>query len=264
MKIALLKLASIVAILILCYGFYLYSTQEDLLFRPKQLSQNFNFNLDSVSQEINLRTKDNVNLNSLIVRTENSKGLVFFLHGNSGSNADWSKDYEFYQGLGYDYIVTDYRGFGKSTGVIANQQEVLSDALLVFDDIAKYYKKKEIVVVGYSFGTTVASYIASKRKVSKLVLLSPFYSLINLKKHVFPIFPTFMLKYDFETYKYLDNVRAPILIFHGNDDRLIGIESSLMLKKHLKKNDEFIVINKQGHVGITNNPAYKERMIKEL
>lgn len=264
MKFAILKLAVFTFILILAYGFYLYSTQEDLLFHPKYLQKDFKFELPSDSEEINLLTEDNKTLNSLLVKIENPKGLVFFLHGNSGSIADWTNDYKFYQDLGYDYLVTDYRSFGKSTGIIENEEQVLNDALFVFDNIIEKYEHKEIIIIGYSFGTSIAAYIASERKSHKLVLLAPFYSLKELKSQIYPLFPSFLLKYNFETFKYLDVVEEPILIFHGEEDNLIGLESSLKLKNHLKKQDRFVILKNQGHKGITSNSEYLIQMTQEL
>lgn len=264
MKSAIIKLVSFVVILILSYGFYLYNTQEELLFSPDFLSKDYQFEIDTNFEEINIKTNDNESLNCLLFKSDSSKGLVLFFHGNSGSNADWTSEYNYYAGLGYDYMITDYRGFGKSTGAITSQEQVLNDALLVLDSISKRYNKESIIIVGYSFGCAIAAYVASQREVKTLVLLSPFYSLLEIKNQIYPLFPNFMLKYDLETYKYLDEVDEEILIFHGIDDRLISIESSMKLKKHLKDYDKYVQLRNQGHPGITKNPDYKARLKSEL
>lgn len=264
MKTAIIKLVSFFLILVLGIGFYIYNTQEDLLFHPQFLPKDYNFELTSNFEEITHKTKDNISLNSLLFKTEKPKGLVIFFHGNSGSISDWKDDYKFYNELGYDFLITDYRGFGKSDGTINSQDQVLNDALLVFDSASKQYRHKLINVVGYSFGSSVAAYVASKRKVKSLILLAPFYSLIDMKKQIYPLIPNFLLKYNFETYKYIDQVEEDILIFHGVDDKLIGIESSKKLKKHLKNEDEFIELENQDHFRITQNQDFKKRLKRKL
>jgi len=264
MKSAIIKLVSVFVILIFSYGAYLYFTQEELLFHPKKLAPDHRYQVATNFEEINITTPDNESLNCLLFKCENPSGLVIFYHGNSGSNADWLTEYKFYNDLGYDYLVTDYRGFGKSSGSINSQEQVLADALVVFDYISSRFESKSIVLIGYSFGTSIASYVASKREIRLLALLAPFYSLKDIKEHIYPLFPNYLLKYKFETNKYLDEVKEGILIFHGIEDKLISLKSTSILNKHLKKDDEYIKLSNQGHIGITQNQVYKERLKKKL
>ena len=63
----------------------LFYFQENLIFFPKKLDKNYQFNFDQKFEEINIRTKDNVVLNGLLFKADSSKGLIFYLHGNGGS-----------------------------------------------------------------------------------------------------------------------------------------------------------------------------------
>ena len=76
--------------------------------------------------------------------------------------------------------------------------------------------------------------------------------------------PTFMLKYKFETNKYLKSCRMPVIIFHGDQDEEIYYESSLKLKEEFKTQDTLIILNRQGHNGITGNEDYKIELKKIL
>lgn len=264
MKSAIIKIVIIILTLTFTIGFYFYQTQEGLLFFPTRVAKSFSYEIDSNHIEINIKTKDNVILNNLLVKTDSSKGLVVFLHGNAGSIADWSEENILYNDEDYDFLICDYRGFGKSGGEIDNQHRVFEDVLMVFDSVAQNYKDRKIVIIGYSLGTTFASYLASKRKVSMLVLLAPFYSLENIKSKMYPFIPTFLLKYRFQTFAYIDRISSPITIFHGKNDKIIPIKSSHRLKHHLKPDDKFITLRHQGHGGITNNNVYKAWIQKNL
>jgi pimeloyl-ACP methyl ester carboxylesterase len=74
--------------------------------------------------------------------------------------------------------------------------------------------------------------------------------------HTYPIIPTFLLKYKFETNEYIKDCKMPIVIFHGDQDEVIDHSSSLKLKRLMKTNDTLISLKGQGHNGITDNPQY--------
>jgi pimeloyl-ACP methyl ester carboxylesterase len=85
-----------------------------------------------------------------------------------------------------------------------------------------------------------------------------------MMKHKYPIIPTFILKYKFETNNYLKDCKMPVVIFHGNADEVIYYGSSLKLKEQFKKQDTLITLNAQGHNGMTDNEEYKQAMKRML
>jgi len=74
--------------------------------------------------------------------------------------------------------------------------------------------------MGRSLGSAIATYVASKRDIKKLVLITPFDSIVNIAKYKYPFLPVEKLvKYKFEKYKWIKNVRTPIkLLLVKNDD----------------------------------------------
>jgi pimeloyl-ACP methyl ester carboxylesterase len=81
-----------------------------------------------------------------------------------------------------------------------------------------------------------------------------------MMKSMFPIIPEFLLKYRFETNKYLTDATMPIVIFHGTNDEVIPYEQSLKLKPLLKPSDTLITLEGEGHNGMTYNEAYLEAL----
>ena len=73
----------------------------------------------------------------------------------------------------------------------------------------------------------------------------------------FPIFPKFLLRYNFETFDYLKTCDMPITLFHGDNDQVIPFESSEMLTEHLGNKVDLVRLGLQGHNGITHNPDYQ-------
>jgi len=77
---------------------------------------------------------------------------------------------------------------------------------------------------------------------------------------LYPFLPGVILKYKFETYKFIQRVEVPIYIFHGNVDELIDYESSVKLQKYFKPGDQLIMLEGQGHNGINENYQFRTEM----
>lgn len=160
--------------------------------------------------------------------------------------------------------MVDYRGYGKSEGYINNQSQFFEDVQIAYNLIKKKYPENKIVVLGYSIGTGAAAYITAKNHPRLLILQAPFYSLIDMMRHNYPVIPAFILKYKFETNRYVQNCKTPIVIFHGDADNVIYYQSSVKLRALLKKADTLITLHGQGHNGITDNSDYKSAIVKIL
>jgi pimeloyl-ACP methyl ester carboxylesterase len=133
---------------------------------------------------------------------------------------------------------------------------LFSNIQSVYEEIKKKFKEDSIVVLGYSLGTGLAAKLASTNHPRLLILQAPYYNLTDMMRHYYPIIPTFLLKYKFQTNEYLKDCKMPVIIFHGDEDRVIYHGSSLKLKKEMKRGDTLITLSGQGHKGITDNPEY--------
>ena len=92
----------------------LFFLQEKLIFFPEKLPKHFKFKFDGNFEELTIETKDHALLNGVLFKAENSKGLIFYLHGNAGSINSWGEVFKTYTDLQYDVFLLDYRGYGKS------------------------------------------------------------------------------------------------------------------------------------------------------
>jgi len=247
--------------LILFIGFtiicgLIYLSQEKLIFHPEQLAKNHKFQFDQKFEELNFKTNDNKLLNALLFKSDSSKGLIFYLHGNAGYLNSWGEIAEAYLQFDLDVLMLDYRGFGKSEGEISSQSQLFEDIETVYTEMKKKYPENKIVILGYSIGTGPAAKLASTNNPKLLILQAPYYSLIDLMKQNYPYLPTFLLKYKLETFKYIQECKMPIIIFHGDRDNVIYYNSSVKLRELAKPTDTLIILKDQGHNGITDNFDY--------
>ncbi len=262
-KSILVILTVILTIYVILLGF-LYFSQEKLIFFPEKLEKDYQFNFNQTFEEFNIKTSDNILLNGLLFKADSAKGLIFYLHGNAGSLKSWGEIAETYTNLNYDIFMLDYRGYGKSEGKISSQNQIYDDIQTVYDSIKTRYEENKIIVLGYSIGTGPATKLASTNNPKLLILQAPYFNLSDVMKHNYRIVPTFLLKYKFETNKYIKDCKMPITIFHGNKDEVIYYESSVKLQKLLKQTDTLITLKGQTHNGMSSNPEYLKELEKLL
>lgn len=234
----------------------LYFVQERLIFFPEKLGIEHSFSFDQPFEELNFRTNDNITLNGVLFKSLSQKGLIFYLHGNAGSIRSWGEVASTYTDLNYDLFMMDYRGFGKSGGSVTSQRLFYDDVQLAYDSMKSIYDESKIIILGYSLGTGPATKLASENHPQLLLLMAPYYSLTDVAKRTYPFIPMAILKYKFETNKFIKDCKMPIVIFHGKQDEVIYYESSIKLKTHLKNGDKVFILDGQAHNGMTYNPEY--------
>src|SRR5689334_9884091 len=115
----------------------LYFFQERLIFFGDKLDKNFRFAFNQPFQEINIKTRANKLLNGLLFTTDNSKRLIFYLHGNAGSLANWGDVAKRYTDLHYNVFILDYPGYGQSEGSISSERELFEDIQTAYHEIEK-------------------------------------------------------------------------------------------------------------------------------
>jgi alpha-beta hydrolase superfamily lysophospholipase len=233
-----------------------------MVFNAKPLPQGFVFEFLNPFQEVFIPVNDEVIINGLLFKANNSKGLVFYLHGNAGKLDTWGTIADFYIENGYDFFIIDYRNFGKSTGVINKEKDMYIDLQVVYDSVQNQYNyiEKDIILIGYSIGTGFAAKLAADNNPKQLILKAPYYSIPNLVNQSFKVIPHLLFKFKLPTYKYIKQVKAPITVFHGDKDKVIPIKSSFKLSKFFKANDTLIVMPNQNHSGINANKVYTNEM----
>lgn len=254
-KIFLTLLLIILSITLIILGF-IYFFQEKLIFFPEKVEENFKFTFDQRFEEIRIQTADKKQLSGLLFKADSSRGLIFYLHGNAGSLRSWGEVAKTYTLLGYDVFMLDYRGYGKSEGSIQSEEQLFQDDQLAYDQLKNIYDENKIVVLGYSIGTGLAAKLASTNHPKMLILQAPFFNMKDLIGHINPLIPTFVLKYRFETNKFISECKMPVCLFHGTNDEVIYYHSSEKLLELVKENGRLISLEGQGHNGMSDNPDY--------
>lgn len=241
-----------------------YFLQEYFIFRPKKLAANFQYTFEDNFEEIWIETPDNAKINGLWFKRENPKGLILYFHGNADNLVRWGKHSREFLDNGYDILMIDYRGFGKSIGK-KTEKLLHSDARLAYDFAAKYYDTNQIILMGRSMGSGIASKLAANVQPPLLILETPFYSIIDLFYTYYPFSPRiFWFKYQFRNDIWLQKVNCPILIFHGTWDYVVPYIHAKKLNKLLGSKAKLVTLVHGFHKGLGEFPLYKEALRKVL
>lgn len=245
-------------------GSALYLFQERLLFLPTRLEQGYKFKFKHTFEELFLETDKDALINAIHFKTDNPKGVILYFHGNAGDLSRWGKITENFVDCQYDVFVIDYRTYGKSKGKLS-ESALYKDAQYCYNFLLKQYSEKDISLYGRSLGTGIASYLASKNQPNQLILETPYYSILDIAKQRFPIFPLKqLLKYHLPNFEYLPKAECPITIFHGTDDNIVPIASGKKLSELNIPNLEFITITGGGHNNLAEFKDYQKHIKKVL
>lgn len=236
----------------------LYYLQDYMLFKPEKLPKGFQFNYDNqIFEEHNLETRDGAIINAIRFFPEGeSKGIVLYLKGNSKSIKGWGKFAVDFTRLGYNVLMVDYRGFGKSTGR-RSQKAIKRDLQEVYNKIKELTSEDRIILYGRSLGSGFAAKLASMNNPKMLILESPYYSLTKVTKRYLPFMPlSLLIKYPLPTYKWLKYVQCPIHIIHGTDDKLIPYKTGVKLSHINPKLTRLHTVIGGGHKNLNNFESY--------
>ena len=224
----------------------LYFFQEALIFHPTPLAAEYSF---KAGTEESIRTPDGINLSLVEFIHPDAKGAVLYLHGNRGSNNRSLYQTRELTETDYDLYLFDYRGYGKSGGAITSETQLFDDAQLVYDTLASRYGEQNIVLVGYSLGTGMASYLAARNQPRHCVLVAPYASVTAMKNLWFWAVPDFILKYPLENVVHVREANCPITVIHGLADDFIPYTMAETLREANPARVELIGLPETGHRG---------------
>jgi hypothetical protein len=241
-----------------CLCLLFYFGQDLFFFRPERLPKWFTYQYSFPFSEVNFEMEDGGEVNALHFRVPNSKGVVFYIKGNSRSIKGWGKFARDFIGKGYDFFILDYRGFGKSRG--RRTEEILyADLQQVYKWLATEYGEEQVILYGRSLGSGLATRVASWNHPHLLVLDCPYYSfLYNIRRYLFWMPLPYLLRYHIRTDRFIRKVQCPVYILHGVKDRLIPYRQSEMLQLLAPNNVHLYPIAGAGHNNLPDFPEYHD------
>ena len=183
------------------------------------------------------------------------KALIYF--GGNAENVAYNIDDFGTLFADHTVYLVNYRGYGGSSGS-PHEEGLYSDALLVYDHFMKYHTS--LCVMGRSVGAAVATYLASKRNVDKLILVTPFDSAVNVGKKLYWFFPMeLILRERLDSSVRADKITTDTLIIAAGNDRIIPYENTHNLVQAFSKTEvELVTLSDRGHNTVHLHPDYRK------
>lgn len=251
LKKILKKISIFLLMVYMGMGLFLYINQRDFLYFPTP-------ELPTPYKQMTLQN-DGESI-KVIVLNQGHKNAILYFGGNAESMAQ-SSDNIAKQFPEFTVYLMDYRGFGGSTGE-ATEEGLYSDALKLYDTIK--LKHKYISIGGRSLGSGIAIYVAAHREVSKLALITPYDSIINVAQGMYPIFPmSFLLHDKYDSVSRVKDIKAKTLIVIAQNDNVITREHTQNLIDAFKTAQlQVMTIKNRGHIDISSDAKYYKIMQK--
>ena len=220
MKISTLFFSIILIYLIIVA--YMYLNQRKLLYLPSEnnyLDDQIDFNF----KEVFIDVEKNLKLKAWLIENDfkNKKTLVFF-HGNAGNLSNRTYKLNQLSKLDLNIIILAWRSFSGNEGE-PSEQNLYNDAKKTIDWLnSRGVKNKNIILYGESLGTGIAVELSQTNQFGGIILESPFTSMTNAAKNIYPWLPVkYLLKDKYDSEKKIKNLQIPILIMHGKKDNIV-------------------------------------------
>ena len=235
---------------------WLYLNQEQMLFHPTVLAHDFVYPFTHHSTEVFLPV-DGATLALVHFTQANPKGVVLYLHGNGGTLQEADVLAERFIRRKYDVVLLDYRGYGKSTGSITNEDALHQDVQAVYAYVRQRYQEDQIIIYGHSLGSGLAVQLAANTSPHMLILESAYLSMHDVVAQQMPYVPLFLLKYPLRSDQWISKVRCPIYLFHGTVDEVIPYDSSERLRAYSVAPTQLIPVVGGGHSNLATFGIYQ-------
>ena len=201
---------------------FLYFYQRNLLYHPNEN----NYSGDKISvdiKKVKIQTADNIELLGWYHKKnlKDYKTLVYF-HGNAGSLENRIHKLNHFQDMNINFLIIAWRGFNGNKGK-PSERGLYVDGKSAIDWLKKKgVDEKNLILYGESLGTGVATHLAQNKNYAGVILETPFTSMVDAAKNFYPYVPiNLLLKDKFENFKKVKNINAPILVMHGEVDKIV-------------------------------------------
>ena len=214
----------------------LYLLQRSFIYYPTpEIAHDFTESLINASGSNTLK---------IIVVNESMQDAVMYFGGNAESVALSAGYYSAALPDKTIYLVI-YRGYGGSDGK-PTEENLFNDATTIFDVIS--VKHRNVSIIGRSLGSGVGCWLATQKPVDKLVLITPYDSILNIARSAYPIFPVaLLLKDQFNSVDYAASIDIPALAILAENDSVIPEKSSRQLIAAFDQDVQVSVIPNAGH-----------------
>ncbi|MCC7249326.1 MAG: alpha/beta fold hydrolase [Lysobacter sp.] len=232
---------------------FLHAKQRDMIY------YGWTTTVDAASTDFALKRPD-ATLRGWVANPDKPDPILYF--GGNAERVESNREAFALLFPGRSVYFLAYRGYGASEGA-PSEAALVPDALAFFDDVQRRHPGQKIAVIGRSLGSGIASQVAAQRPVERLVLVTPFDSMVGAARSHYPMFPVgWLLDERYESDKALRRFKQPMLIVHGGRDDVVPEANTLRLIAALPAPPTVVRIAKADHNDISNYPEFVAALLE--
>lgn len=194
------------------------------------------------------------------------RAVVLLCHGIGEVVDQWIPVQRLLAANGVATLVFDYSGYGKSTGRI-DWSQCEEDAISAFCYLQGLAPEQLVSLLGFSLGSGIAAAVVQRVKAERLVLCAAFTSFreaahsLGVPARLAPLVP-----HIWRTRELLRDATLPVLVVHGEEDRLFPVTMAADLASCCGAHAELLIVPDLSHNQPFNRPqlSYWGRIVAWL
>lgn len=224
-------------------------------------------------EDVNFKSADGTKLHGWFLKAKGlkTKGTVVFSHGNAGSLGHHLGFVTWLADAGYQVFMYDYRGFGKSGGVL-NRDGMVQDVKAAFLYVSgrKDVQKDKIISYGHSLGgaKSVAALAEMQPKGLRAIVIDGAFSSYQAMAKLFAgELGTELISDEFSPKDYISKISGtPLLVVHGDKDQVVPFSQGKQLFDLANEPKTLFEVKEGTHADSLSRDegAYRKKMLAWL
>jgi fermentation-respiration switch protein FrsA (DUF1100 family) len=235
-------------------GLMLASLERQLIYFPTRVAKDAappRLPGASIVEEVWIDSGTGARVHGIYAGADDAFADLLFFHGNAGNLFDRLDNVALLVEFGFNVLIIDYRGYGKSDGE-PSEQALYDDGLAAY----RYLTERRgavpgrLVLFGRSLGSAVAIELGARLPSAAVIAESAFTSALDLGKVHYGWLPGVLLRamtHRFESLSKVPRLRAPVLFVHGDVDAIVPVEMGRSLYEASPEPKEWYNIRGAGH-----------------
>jgi fermentation-respiration switch protein FrsA (DUF1100 family) len=198
--------------------------EDSFIFHPTTVIDRTPRDIGLNYRNIDFTAPDGVRLNGWFVPHAEAHSTLIWFHGNAGNIGHRVENLKLlHDKVKANVFIFDYRGYGRSQGKATEEGTYLDgEAALAFVREQLAIDASRIILFGRSLGAAVAAEMAVRFANQAVILESPFVSIRELARAVFPFLPVgALLQTRYDVVEKIRRIKTPLLVLHGDRDEIV-------------------------------------------